>query len=284
MEWRIPDRSVRMAQRTGNKRLLESLGKLASAGWIPALAAAGLFAISDCGGSSDAQTASTSPPAKNTTTSNSSNSTTSASSSSPKSSPAARSSDEGGKDVAKKVRDGKHGLAWLPEGTPERASTPAQEVHATVASMSLESPTLAAAPGSLAMLSATYTCDGADDWPALSWRGVPAGTAELILFAMNVQSVEEKLFFDWAVAGLDPGHESIEAGRLPKGAIVGFNGSGRSGYSIRPTGSSETYMFTLYALPEWLAPARGFDPRALRREVLGVSGNVGLLPAFYARS
>jgi phosphatidylethanolamine-binding protein (PEBP) family uncharacterized protein len=149
--------------------------------------------------------------------------------------------------------------------------------------MSLESPALKPVAGSVPALPATYTCDGKDSWPALRWAGVPPGTAELALFAMNVQPIEEKLFFDWAVAGLDPGLEGIEAARLPKGAVVGKNGFGKNGYSICPPGVGETYMFALYALPQRLSPSKGFDPRELRKEVLGISGNVGLLPAAYLR-
>ena len=50
---------------------------------------------------------------------------------------------------------------------------------------------------------------------------MPAGTAELVLYVMNVQPVEDRLFVDWAVAGIDPSLEGIEAGELPKGAVVG---------------------------------------------------------------
>jgi hypothetical protein len=39
----------------------------------------------------------------------------------------------------------------------------------------------------------------------------------------------------------------------------------------------------IYALPRTLAPRAGFDPLALREEVLGRSGNVGLLPVVYER-
>jgi phosphatidylethanolamine-binding protein (PEBP) family uncharacterized protein len=149
--------------------------------------------------------------------------------------------------------------------------------------MRLESPAIIAAAGRPGQLAATYTCDGKNSWPELHWSGVPAGTAELAVFAMNIQPVEEQLFVDWAVAGLDPSLEGIEAGRLPKGAIVGTNGFGRRGYSICPSGGGEIYMFAVYALPSALSPPKGFDARELRKEVLGVSGNVGLLPAVYAR-
>jgi hypothetical protein len=38
-------------------------------------------------------------------------------------------------------------------------------------------------------------------------------------------------------------------------------------------------MFAIYALPRSLSPPKGFDARELRKEVLYVSGNIGLLSA-----
>ncbi len=149
--------------------------------------------------------------------------------------------------------------------------------------MSLESPSSQASSAGPQALPATYTCDGKGISPALRWQGVPQGTAELVIFAMSIQPVDGKIFFDWAVAGLSPDLTEIEAGKLPKGAIVGRNGFGRVGYEVCPEGSGETYMFTVFALPKKLSVAPGFDPSALRREVLGSSGNVGLLALSYAR-
>jgi phosphatidylethanolamine-binding protein (PEBP) family uncharacterized protein len=148
--------------------------------------------------------------------------------------------------------------------------------------MTLESPAIVASEGSPGSLSPTYTCDGKDSWPALHWGGVPAGTAELALYLMNVQPVEGKLFVDWAVTGLDPGSSSIEEGKLPKGAVVGTNGFSKRGYSICPQGRGEIYMFALYALPKRLALSPGFDAREARAQILAISGNAGLLPALYA--
>ena len=42
-------------------------------------------------------------------------------------------------------------------------------------------------------------------------------------------------------------------------------------------------MFTVFALPKKLPASPGFDPSALRREVLEASGDVGLLALGYAR-
>jgi len=170
-----------------------------------------------------------------------------------------------------------------PKGEPEPGITPQQRQEATVASMILESPSSQASSGGPQTLPATYTCDGKGTSPALRWQGVPQGTAELVLFTMNIQPVEGQLFFDWAAAGLRPDLTEIEAGKLPSGAVVGRNSFGKAGYEICPEGSGETYMFAVFALPEKLSPAQGFDPSALRKEVLDTSGNVGLLALSYAR-
>ncbi|HEY0391900.1 MAG TPA: YbhB/YbcL family Raf kinase inhibitor-like protein [Solirubrobacterales bacterium] len=168
-----------------------------------------------------------------------------------------------------------------PEGAREPGITPQQRREATVASMTLESPSSQPSSGGPEALPADYTCDGKKTSPALRWQGVPEGTAELVLFAMNTQPVEGKLFFDWAVAGLSPELEEIEAGKLPRGAVVGRNSFGKAGYEICPEGGGETYMFALFALPKRLAPSEGFEPLALRKAVTDVSGNVGLLALSY---
>lgn len=170
-----------------------------------------------------------------------------------------------------------------PKGPREQAPTSAELANATVADINLTSPSLPLGSGGPAPLTATYTCDGKGEWPALSWSGVPAGSSELILYAMNVAPVAGKLFVDWAVAGLEPGLTGIEAGKLPKGAVVGTNSFGKRGYEICPEGS-EVFIFALYALPRSLSPSPGFDARELRKEILGVSGNVGLYSATYTRS
>lgn len=179
---------------------------------------------------------------------------------------------------------GKHGPHIAqPKGEQEPGITPKQREEATVASMALESPSAEASSGGPQALPATYTCDGKGLSPALRWQGVPQGTAELALFTMNIQPVQEKLFFDWAVAGLSPDLTEIEAGKLPGGAVVGRNSFGNTGYEICPEGGAETYMFAVFALPRKLSPAKGFDPSALRTEVLDASGNVGILALSYAR-
>lgn len=171
----------------------------------------------------------------------------------------------------------------MPKGKPEPGITPQQRREATVASMRLDSPSVPPSSGGPGALPLQYTCDGKSMSPALHWQGVPEGTAELALFAMNLQPVRGKLFFNWAVAGISPELEEIKAGQLPKGSVVGRNSFGKVDYELCPEGGSETYMFALFALPKKLSPSRGFDPLVLRKEVTDISGNVGLLAVSYTR-
>lgn len=259
-------------------RLLARSARTASAGAVPALAVLAL-ALAGCGGGSSSEEGST---AASTPGAGAAGATDEAPAR------AERGKGDGAaatQDERPAAQHGRHGPPVpMPSGKREPKITPAQRRRAAVANIVLESPSSPrpAAHGTSA-LSAEYTCDGAGSSPALRWRGVPAGTEELALFAMNVKPVRGRLFFDWAVAGLGPDLEGIEAGSLPAGAVVGRNSFGRVGYEVCPAGAGETYVFALFALPKKLSPERGFDPLALRKEVAGVSRSAGLLGLSYAR-
>jgi phosphatidylethanolamine-binding protein (PEBP) family uncharacterized protein len=284
-----------VAQRTAAERFLRSSAKAAGAGVSLALAVAAL-ALPGCGGSSSADPASSSgstDAAQGKSASAAGPAAEKSNASGPGGDAAGRANGEqgpgqtgeGGAAAAPRAHGhGKHGPHIVPpKGPPEQAPTPAEIANATVADIGLQSPAILASGGQLGRLASQYTCDGKDVWPAFSWSGVPAGSTELILYVMSLQPVEEKLFVDWAVAGLDPGLTGIDSGQLPKGAIVGTNGFGKRGYEICPAGAGETYMFALYALPRSLSPPKGFDAREMRQDILDVSGDVGLLPAVYER-
>lgn len=133
-------------------------------------------------------------------------------------------------------------------------------------------------------LNREFTCDGADRSPSLNWRGIPSNAAELTLFVVSLKPVNHKLFVDWAVAGLSPTLHGLQAGRLPHGAVVGRNGSGRVGYSIcPPSGAREQYFLEIYAPTKPLVAKRGFEPLALRSEAVKRSNGDGFLIASYER-
>ncbi len=277
-----------MAQRTAAERFLAPLAKAAGAGLCLALAAA---ALAGCGGSSGSSgSTAAAGTAAGTAPAAGSPGPSSPSQGDRQASTRGKGRREGGKSPGSDAAQGgggqKHAPVTLPKGEAgrEHAPTAAEKAHSTLADMTLLAPALPVAEGGIAALPAAYTCDGANSWPALRWGGVPEGTRELALYAMSAKPVSGRLVFDWAVAGIDPSSESLEAGKLPAGAVVGTNSFGKQGYSICPEpGGAETYIFALFALPRALSPKPGFDPKPLREEILAVSGNVGLLTAIYAR-
>jgi Raf kinase inhibitor-like YbhB/YbcL family protein len=102
-----------------------------------------------------------------------------------------------------------------------------------------------------ATIPARYARDGADVPPPLRWSGVPAGTAELALEVRDPDA-PRGTFVHWIVAGLDPGIDGIDDGRLPA-RVEGRNGWGDVGYGgpqPPPGDPPHRYVFTLFALAE----------------------------------
>lgn len=251
-------------------------------------AAAAALVVSGCGADSATETASTSSASSTAESPGGTEQAEKPASSKPKSS--ADPTRKKGPTKAETLAEGsapgaaKPGTAIAPpKGPREPEASPQERAEATVVSMSLTSPALRPGAESVSPLPATFTCQGKDTWPTLKWSGVPAQTAELVLFVINIEPVNEALFFDWAVAGLDPSLDEITSGELPRGAVLGKNSFGRNGYSICPAKSPETVIFALYALPRSLSAAKGFDPAALRKEVLEISANAGLLATSYSK-
>lgn len=276
-----------MAPRTGADGLLRpQLSKATSTRVALVLVAALAVVLSGCGGGSDsASTEATSSTATTASAGQAGEGQGSAKADSPKSpsgqepgGPASTPS-QGKQAEHAAGKQGPH--IRQPKGPEEPAPTPKQRAEATVADMTLSSPALQPGPESISTLPVTYTCDGKDTWPTLRWSGIPSGTAELALLVLNVEPVNEALFFDWALTGLDPSRTGLDSGKLPKGSIVGKNSFGKTGYSICPPHGHETYVFALYALPSSIPARKGFDPKALRERILGLSGNSGLMAASY---
>jgi hypothetical protein len=127
-----------------------------------------------------------------------------------------------------------------------------------------------------------YTCNGADVSLPVSWSAVPPGTAELAVFVLNLQPVNGRLFFDWALSGLSPASHGISAGMLPTGAVVGRNSFGDARYSICPAKRTRPqYVFVkVAALPKPLGARPSFDTETLYREaersaiVVGANGGI----------
>lgn len=278
-----------MAQRTGADSRLAPKATAASSRIILALAVSAALFLGGCGGGGDSQEQGSSAATATEQASGADND--GASKAAEKSSSGSKAQGSGATGAGKpgssaSTQDTSKpsaGGAALPTKGREKEASPAEEAQATVADIPFSSPDLELKE-SLFAIPSTYTCDGKNTWPTLEWETVPSGSEELLIFVMNVQPVEGRLFFDWAVAGIDPSTQRIEAGKLPPGAVQGQNGFGKRGYEIcPPKGSAETYIFTLYAIPTQLSPRQGFDSHALREEALGASGSAGILAATYGR-
>lgn len=113
-------------------------------------------------------------------------------------------------------------------------------------------------------LPASFTCDGKNISLPIKWREIPANTKEIDLFIFNSKLAKDKLFADWAVAGLKPTVRQLQPGRLPAGAVVGRNSFGQIGYSVcPPKGTTGQYVVLLSALPRKIPASTGFDPNAI---------------------
>jgi phosphatidylethanolamine-binding protein (PEBP) family uncharacterized protein len=162
--------------------------------------------------------------------------------------------------------------------TSTKSSTPAP--RSTLGTIAVSSP--AFQPGGA--MPRRYTCDGAGVSPPLRWLGVPAGSVELLLLAIDLDGRHTGAV-QWAVAGLPPSSPGIAAGRLPAGAVVGRNSAGeaRWGGICGASGRLHHVAFLLYALNRRLGLKAGFDVVTVRGDLKDTTLARGLTVATYER-
>jgi hypothetical protein len=154
--------------------------------------------------------------------------------------------------------------------------------------IALESPALAGTHA----IPPRYTCDGKDISLPLQWGAVPPATKELALLVLSLKPVRttgsgvvERISVLWAVAGLRPTLHRLAPDTLPRGAILGRNERGRSGYSICPAeGTSQNYLIALFASPRRLSPPPGFNGKSLFAKFSKTRTPFGQLFASYSRA
>lgn len=109
---------------------------------------------------------------------------------------------------------------------------------------------------------ATYTCDGANTSPALTWGDIPAGTNEI---AVSLTDDDAPDYMHWVIAGLPGTATSVNEDEVPEGALVGVNTDEVKGYSgpCPPPGETHTYRFTVHFLDQQLEVSDGDDDAAM---------------------
>jgi len=110
-----------------------------------------------------------------------------------------------------------------------------------------------------------HTCDGDDVSPALSWTGVPEGTAELAL-VVDDPDAPGGTFTHWLLYGLAAGETALPGGvpadeqvEGPPPLRQGTSDFGSVGYGgpCPPAGETHDYVFRLLALDTELDLAGG---------------------------
>ena len=136
----------------------------------------------------------------------------------------------------------------------------------------------------------SYTCDGADLSPPLSWSGVPPATKSLALI-VDDPDAPGRTWVHWVLFAIPPGLTGLPEGVpatevIPVGAKSGTNDFNRLGYGgpCPPRGAPHRYFFKLYALDNEIDLAAG----AQREELLGaMEGHIlaeGSLMGTYERN
>ena len=130
-----------------------------------------------------------------------------------------------------------------------------------------------------------FTCDGADNSPALHWANVPAGARS---FALVVHDPDAPVdFTHWLAYNLPAnvlGLAESASGRgvMPEGSAEGTNSFDRIGYGgpCPPPGKPHRYLFRLYALDAQLNLPPGMTrdqlESAIRPHILAEAQIVGL--------
>ena len=117
----------------------------------------------------------------------------------------------------------------------------------------------------------TYTCEGDNISPPLSWSGVPAET-EVLALVVDDPDAPNGTFTHWVVYNMPPGPPTLAEGaslsdRLSEGLREGLNSFGEQGYGgpCPPQGGGEhRYFFRLYALDQKL----NFKGRVTRDQLM----------------
>ena len=130
------------------------------------------------------------------------------------------------------------------------------------------------------------TCDGEGREPTLAWRGLPAGSIELVLVVQDPDA-PHGTFTHWTAWGIaaSPGGGLAPDGRFPAGLKEGANSAGKDGWTppCPPEGDdAHHYTFSFYALGKGLTLEPGASPAAVRSVLKGALGR-GTFTGTYKR-
>lgn len=119
---------------------------------------------------------------------------------------------------------------------------------------------------------ATYTCDGDNYSPALSWQGTPKGTQSFALI-MDDPDAPVGIWDHWLLFNIPASRNQLPEGLksikdLPDDIQWGITSSGKGDYGGPcPPDKRHRYFFKLYALDAMLNLDNGVDKKTLEKEI-----------------
>ena len=113
---------------------------------------------------------------------------------------------------------------------------------------------------------ATYTCDGANTSPSLTWGEPDLEVAEIAITVTDDQAPD---FVHWALVGLDSSATAMAEDDIPETVIEGTNGYGQLGYTgpCPPVGETHTYRYTIHFLERPIDALQGVPGTDLVAEI-----------------
>jgi Raf kinase inhibitor-like YbhB/YbcL family protein len=134
----------------------------------------------------------------------------------------------------------------------------------------------------------SYTCDGKDVSPPLSWSGVPEGAKSLALICDDPDA-PGKTWVHWVLFNLPPATRELPEGvparaSVSGGGVQGANDFRKLGYGGPcPPGGTHRYVFKLYALDLLLDLAAGATKAELEDAIEGHVLGQATLTGKYSR-
>jgi len=136
---------------------------------------------------------------------------------------------------------------------------------------------------------ATYTCDGSDVSPPLSWSGIPPAAKSLVLIVDDPDAPDpaapQRTWVHWVLYNIPPNASGLKQGmtshELPLGTREGINDWQRTGYGgpCPPIGRHR-YFHKLYALdvvlPDLGKPSKAKLETAMQGHAIGQAELIGL--------
>jgi Raf kinase inhibitor-like YbhB/YbcL family protein len=113
-----------------------------------------------------------------------------------------------------------------------------------------------------------FTCKGADQNPALQFRGIPA-KARSIAMIVDDPDAPGGTFNHWLIWNIAPTTKEIAANSVPAGSVQGKNDFGKVGYAGPCPPALHRYFFRVFALDQALDLKAGASRAALDRAIAG---------------